>query len=503
LQNGRKTMRARQGIGMTGSDDSAALFDRAASCRKQGRPHAALRIIDLLLQRHPGMAELWGERGAILMDLGDHAGGLESFRHAIAANPQNATYHNLAGVCLQAMGRPDEALASYDRAIALDPMLAEAHHNRGTIAGEKGQLEEAVANYDRAILARPDFVQALSNKGHALLHLGHPELAIDPLDKAIALEPGLALPRLTKALCHLTLGQYDKGWPLYEARTASPGAVTLPELARPVWRGAESLAGKTLLIHAEQGLGDAIQFCRYAPLLAQRGAQVILSVPAALVRLLDGLHPAVSVIPDTDPFPPSDFHTLLLSLPLALATDAHDIPAGAPYLRAQPERIARWARAIGRDGYRIGIAWQGDPASASDPGRSIPLHHFAGLSNIPGVRLISLQKGPGVEQLHSFAAKIETLGQDFDSGPDAFADTAAAMQNLDLVITCDTAIAHLAGALGRPVWVALKHAPDWRWQLRRPDSPWYPTMRLFRQARRGEWRSVFGEIEAVLVQDLN
>jgi hypothetical protein len=263
-------------------------------------------------------------------------------------------------------------------------------------------------------------------------------------------------------------------------------------LGKPRWRG-EKLEGRTLLIHAEQGLGDTIQFCRYP---FPTDGKVVFEAQPRIARLM-GTRPDATIVRVGDPLPPFDLTCPLMALPAIHATTEATIPANVPYLSAEPDAVARWRERVGDQGFRVGIAWQGNPARREDAGRSIRLEHFLPLTSLPGVRLISLQKDVGAEQLAQGMA-VESLGADFDSGPDGFIDTAAAMMNLDLVISSDTAIPHLAGALGRPVWVALRAVPDWRFMLERTDSPWYPTMRLFRQRHRDEWRPVFAAIKDAL-----
>jgi hypothetical protein len=291
------------------------------------------------------------------------------------------------------------------------------------------------------------------------------------------------------------------GWRDYEARWTAKGVpIGRPSLNVPEWRG-EDIAGRHLLVFAEQGLGDAIQFTRYLPLLVERNARVTFMAKAELHRLLRSLGPGIELV---SPGGGRDFDLQcpLLSLPLQFSTDQASIPRAVRYLTPEKEVCAKWRRIIGTHGLKIGVVWQGRPDTDMDRGRSIPLAEFVPLARLPHVRLISLQKTDGLDQLASLPpdVKIETLGSDFDSGPDAFIDCAAVMSQLDLIITSDTAAAHLAGALGCPTWLVLKHIPDWRWQLDRVDTPWYPTMRLFRQPSNGDWRSVFVEIEHELGQ---
>jgi hypothetical protein len=265
---------------------------------------------------------------------------------------------------------------------------------------------------------------------------------------------------------------------------------------RPTWTGTEDIAGKTVFVEAEQGFGDTIQFSRYVPLLADRGARVILTARENQMRLLQSLDPRVEIVPAKSPPTEFDYHVALVSLPLAFATTLENIPTRTPYLHGDAGDVQKWRTRIGLDGFKIGVSWQG---AATTAGRAFPLASLAGIANHPGVRLISLQKGAGCEQLDELPANmpVETLGSDYGD----FSDTAAVMEALDLVISCDTAIAHLAGALARPVWVALKHAADWRWLQDREDSPWYPGMRLFRQPQRGDWGSVFAAMQSQLPEN--
>jgi hypothetical protein len=296
------------------------------------------------------------------------------------------------------------------------------------------------------------------------------------------------------------MGRYREGLSDYEWRwEARDSPSRRPDINVPTWQG-EDLTGRHLLVFSEQGLGDVIQFVRYLPLLAERGGKIAFLVPAKLTRLLRPSIRALEIISALNEVHHLDLQVALISLPFRFDTELSSVPNKVPYLKAEPELEARWSARIGAHGFKIGIAWQGNPSGTIDEGRSVPLQDFVPLSRIPGVRLISLQKHVGLDQLADLPkdAEIETLDDDFDSGPDAFIDTAAVMTTLDLIITADTSIAHLAGALGRPTWVALKHVPDWRWLLDREDCPWYPTMRLFRQPRRDDWASVFARIDQEL-----
>jgi hypothetical protein len=318
--------------------------------------------------------------------------------------------------------------------------------------------------------------------------------ARDRLAAAARLAPNDPRVRYNQALLMLLLGRFDQAWPGWEERFRA-GAVRERGLVQPRWNG-DPLNGRTLLIHAEQGLGDTIQFCRFP---FPDDGRVVFEVQPRIARLMASLAAGrtPTIVRVGEPLPPFDLTCPLMSLPAIRGTTEATIPACIPYLLAEPEAVERWRIRLGEHGFRVGIAWQGNSSRREDRGRSIELTHFLQMASVPGVRLISLQKDDGVEQLVS-GMTVETLGADFDSGPDGFIDTAAVMMNLDLVITSDTAIPHLAGALGRPVWVALRTVPDWRFMLERTDSPWYPTMRLFRQTTRDHWGPVFGSIKEAL-----
>jgi hypothetical protein len=294
-------------------------------------------------------------------------------------------------------------------------------------------------------------------------------------------------------------GHFERGWPEYEWRWRGNEAVFAP-LNQPLWDGS-ALEGRTILLHAEQGLGDTIQFIRYARLVRARGGTVVVACPTPLIQLLTGCAGIDQLIPQGSILPPFDVYAPLLSLPGILGTSLGSVPAEVPYLVADAELERHWREKLGPlRAFKIGIAWQGNPGYLGDSFRSIPLTHFATLARVEGVRLFSLQKGPGSEQLSALGDlfPVTDLGSQLDNATGAFVETAAVMKSLDLIITSDTAVAHLAGALGVPVWVALPAVPDWRWMLDRADSPWYPTMRLFRQTAWGQWESVFARLASAV-----
>ena len=514
-----------------------AYTSRGIALGRLQRNDEALTSFDRALALRPAAAELHNNRGNMLRRLRRFADALASFERAIALQPLFAMAYNNRGLVLQDLQRYEEAASSYQRALELQPNYADVHNNIGVLKYELNQPAAALESWRRALelrpridgvhgnlsnalrdLERPEEALAESelgmnedpgsavnhcNRGNALFDLGRFAEAIASYDRAIELDARYALAQFNKGLCLLLNGEFAQGLRLYEARKRLD---SYPKLASstPSWNGKEDIAGKTLLIQADQALGDTIQFCRYAKLAAERGAQVMLAVQPQLRELLAGLGPAIRTVGYDERPEASDLRCSLMSMPLAFGTTLEDIPAGIPYVFADPLRVSRWRQRLGDAGFKVGIVWQGS-RNRIDVGRSVPLETFERLASVPGVRLISLQKETSGERLHvsKVGQKVEVLDEEFDSGPQAFLDSAAVMSHLDLIITCDTALAHLAGALGRPTWIVLKHVPDWRWFLERSDSPWYPNVRLFRQSRRGDWKGVFDSIRAHLTNLAN
>lgn len=413
------------------------------------------------------------------------------YRQVLATDPDNAVVLINWGHTLNGLRQFEPALAAYDRALALDPSQAFLDLIRGDVLQWLLRYQEAVEAYNRFLGQEPDLAEAWNSRGLALQNLGSLEEALQSYRRAEALNPDFAPAHLNRGLCHLLMQDFAQGLPLYEWRKRMPQPMEARAFAQPLWTGAEDIRGRTLFAYIEQGLGDAIQFYRYVAFALARGATVILSVPDPLVALLKSATPAVEVIGWGQVPAQFDFHIPLASIPLAVGMRVQTIPAPDPYLTAEPDRVVRWKASLGSHGTRIGIAWQGKEQIRGLEGKSFPLAALAPIAALADVRLISLQKGDGVEQLGHVPPGMAVEAYDFDTGPDAFLDTAAMMMACDLVISADTAPAHLAGALGVPTWVALKHVPDWRWFLGRDDSPWYPSLRLFRQPATGDWDSVF------------
>jgi tetratricopeptide (TPR) repeat protein len=457
-----------------------------------GRFAEAVACYDSAIALRPDYMEAYRNRGNAQRQLGHLAEAVASYEQAIALRPNVAAYTNRGNV-LRELRRAQEALESYDRAVALEPHYPQIHNNRGGALQELGRFDEAVASYRRALALKPDYAEAYNNLGVALSKLGQLDAAIAAFDQAIALKEGYAEPVWNRGLARLLTGEYATGWLDYEARKRRRQAVGNRPYGEPVWLGDAPISGKTLLVHWEQGFGDTIQFSRYVKLLADAGAKVLFAPQGPLRRLMSTLDPRVQIVDLEEPLPPFDFHCPLMSLPLAFATELATIPSAARYLQADPDRVNAWRGVLGqREKPRIGVAWSGK--SEPDSARSIEFRRFAALFD-DRCQFISLQKDVSDQDRPWLAAaNMVHLGDALDD----FADTAAICSLMDLVITVDTALAHLAGALGKPVWVLLPYVADWRWMLDRSDTPWYPTMRLIRQQQRGEWDATLRQVHLEL-----
>ncbi|HME84271.1 MAG TPA: DUF6165 family protein, partial [Roseiarcus sp.] len=507
-----------------------ALYAAGVVLWRQQRRDEAIRLIDEALRRRPDFADALCMGGYMLNECGKPAPALRFYRRALELDASLVVAHLNSGKVLFSVGRFAEALGSFEAATALAPGDPDAWCSRAGALRELGRLEDSLEAAKRALALRPDFVEAAINLGNALLKLDRMEEALAAYRRASAAMPGSAMALCGQALALRSLGRFSEALAAFDAaealgnREAQAGKgcllLTLGDFERGLegyekrWLNGKSLAdalgrrfetwrGPTrrgVLVLNDHGNGDTIQFFRYLPLMAAAGVDTTFVCPPRLRRLLSSRANVrfVDSPPAEEPF---DAQIAISSLPHAFGTRLETIPAAVPYLAAEPALREMWIQRIGAGGLKVGVVWQGNPDPAADRARSVPLAALAPLAEVPGVRLISLQKGFGEEQLSTLPSsmRVETLGADFDAGTDAFVDTAAAMTCLDLVVTCDTSIAHLAGALALPVWVALKIDAEWRWLTERADSPWYPTMRLFRQARRGVWGDVFEAMALELV----
>jgi tetratricopeptide (TPR) repeat protein len=481
-------------------DDARAHNGLALVLQQQGALDVATTHFERALALDPRNAEVQRNFAHLLLRQGESEAAEALFKRALTTRPDDSEIEAGLAYALVQRGDFEAGRQHYERALALSPASAMALNSLGNVLLQLGEIEAAVVHYRHALALTPADPGTHVNLATALGRLGQLDAAAASFARALALRPDDPLTHWNDALLRLLAGDYKTGWEKYEWRWHA--ARTVPRHAQhPLWRG-EKLAGRTILLHHEQGLGDTIQFCRYVPLVAQAGAQVLLEVPASLAQLMRSLAAPVTVIPRGTALPAFDLQAPLMSLPRAFRTELPRVPAAIPYLRAQPDRVAAWGHRLAPvQGLRVGLCWAGDPRPGwrlgnSDRRRSIALARLAPLGAVPGVALISLQKGEGAAQ--AAAPPPGMTLHDVTSHIDDFADTAALIMNLRLVITVDTSIAHLAGALGQPVWLLNRFDTCWRWLLGRDDSPWYPTLRQFRQASPGDWDDVIARMAQAL-----
>lgn len=523
---------------------------------------SAAAMIGRAIEVRPGMAAYYANLGNVLQESGQVEEAIAAYRRAIALAPALAEVHNNLGNALQLKGEVEAALREYAQATALRPDFPEAHFNRGNALQRQqrwkdasaayrralslrpgyaeahlqlgmalfgdGEVEPAIAEYRRAIALRGDLVEAYGNLGRALLYQGRPEEAIAEFQRALALrhdqpdiehELGSALREVGRldesiaayqrslatrsgfadshyglAWTYLLKGDFERGWAEYESRSGlGDAAAWARHFTQPRWDGSD-LHGRRILLYAEQGFGDTFLAFRYVPMVVARGARILLQCPGPMLELLAGQSGIEQAIEDGQPTPAFEVQCPLMSLPGIFGTTLATIPSAVPYISADPGKVAQWREWLGKsDALQVGLVWSGKPIPRN---RSIPFEMLAPFAGIPGVRWHSLQVGEPAAAARTPNAPMQLL--DWSARLTDFAQTAALIDNLDLVITIDTAVAHLAGAMGKPVWAMLQSAADWRWLLGREDSPWYPTMRLFRQPRPGDWAAVIGQVTTEL-----
>ena len=464
-----------------------------------GRHEIAVLLISKAIKKNPIDAAYHCNLGNALHEQGRLDEAIASYRKALAIKPDYAEAHSNLGNALHEQGRLDDAVASCRKALGIKPDLAGAHSNLGNAFTDLGRLDDAVASYHKALALKPDFPEVHSNLGTALKKLGRFEDAAASYHKALAIEPDFPEAHENLGRLRLMMGSFQDGWEDYAWRWRVKDSPLHPhDYEKPFWGGSD-LEGQTIFIYPEQGLGDVVQFVRYLPLVAARGGRVVFEVPPHLVRLFQGIDGADTLLRGGEPLPPFDFHAPLLDLPRLLNTSLETIPSHDFYLKAAPELEEAWASRLGPwEEFRVGIAWAGNPNHKNDRNRSMEPSLLQPLTEIPGVSVYSLQVGRNGEAVRLFSDNITDLAPFLTD----FAETAAVMSNLDLVVSVDTSVVHVAGALGRPVWTLLPFIPDWRWLLERDDSPWYPTMRLFRQEKRGDWKGVIERVSQALTDQL-
>jgi tetratricopeptide (TPR) repeat protein len=511
----------------------AYLMTLGSALLRLGRQDEALQVLDRAVQLKPDDVELRRNMGNALLKAGRSGEALRCFQRVVELNPRDADAAYKAGVLLKEEGRLDEALVYLDRSADAQPDHAPVFATRGFVRASLGRYQPAIDDYERAIRLDPEHAHACANLGNVLRALGHPEKALVWYDRSLAVKPDIAnttnraltlmeLGRFSEAgkayqvamgidprhpalvwnlaLLQMLLGDFEAGWPGREARWTIPEiAKGYPKIATAMWVGEEPVAGKTVAVFQNEGAGDVIHCARYVPMLAARGARVILVVDRELCPLLSGLSGVSHCLAKTQAtvVPPFDLHIAIDSLPLAFGTRLDSIPLGKDYLPAPGERLVQaWEDRLGpHDRLRVGLVWSGNPTHTNDRNRSMPLRTLSALLDVDA-RFVSLQKNPKPEDAATLHERDEIV--DPTALLTDFAETAALLSCLDLVITVDTSVAHLAAALGRPTWIMLPYVPDWRWLLDREDSPWYPTVRLFRQNETREYESVIERVRSEL-----
>lgn len=481
-------------------DYDEAQINRGITLNELKRYDEALTCFDLVLARRSDHADALLNRAYTLHNLEHFEEAIEAFNHLLTLHPERPEALLGRGLTLTKLKRFGQAFANYEAASVQKANFVDVVIARATTLCEMDRADDAIADLDHLLAVRPDYADAHKARGVALMQVERLTEAMASFQRAIESRVDESDAAWNLGYLLLLHGDFDRGWRHYEARRIRKGTIWT-KLQGPEWRG-EPLRGKRLLLYAEQGYGDTLQFARFVRTASRMGAEVFYGVYGPLAELFLSMDEQLTVVRNGERLPSYDYHAPIMSVPFILGLREKQIPNDVPYLRAEPARIESWKTKLPQSSFRVGIAWQG---SRADPERSMPLSAFAPLSRIPGVTLISLQKADGLDQLAELpeGMTVETLGADFDASPDAFLDSAAVMMNLDLIVSIDTGLAHLAGALGRPVWVVLKKIPDWRWMLDRSDSPWYPTARLFRQKQKGEWAPVMEEVAAALRSAMN
>lgn len=532
--NHKKAIQFYKATLMLKPNDDLVLSNYASSLSVVGQIQESLVVFNKALEINPHSSEHWYNLANTMYDLGRYEDAVFYYKQSIKLSPKHQYANNNYGLTLSALNRfseslayydialsineafpeglinkgdalkklkrYDEAIVCFDRALSLKPRYAEANYNKGNVFHELKRYDEAIFCFDQALSIKPDYAQAWSNKGVVLHELGNFDGAISHFDKALNIKPDYHDASWNKSLSLLIKGDFENGLPLYESRWDSEKvceAAGKRFFDKPTWLGKESLQEKIILLHGEQGFGDFIQFCRYVKLVAELGAKVILEAPAPLVRLMENLHGVSQLVIKGEELPFFDYQCPLLSLPLAFNTSISSIPAMIPYLSVNPNKVEEWKLRLGKKAkQRIGLAWSSMSNFKNDSTRSLMLKDF--IRALPSERFeyICVQKElkDCDRVLFDDYGKIRFFGDQLED----FADTAALIENLDLVLSTCTSVSHLSGALGKKTWILLSHSPDWRWLLGRQDSPWYPSMRLYRQASSGNWNDVMKKVKSDL-----
>jgi Flp pilus assembly protein TadD len=478
------------------ADHPQALHSLAVIAYQAGRYDEALDLVSKAIASDPEVPQFHDTNGVILEAIGDFELAIEAYRHVLRLSPDCAEAYNNMAIALQAQGKYPAAVESCTKAVLLRPDYAQAYNTMGFSLESQHKFAEAIESYEKAVSIKPDYAEPYNHLGVLANAQGRYEQAVEYYRRAIEIEPDYAEAHWNLSLALLLSGRLAEGWRQYQWRYSTDLAIlTYPHrLQTPRWDGA-AFTGKRLLVHYEQGFGDTLQFVRYLPMVKQQGGTVILEVRKPLVELLrhlPGVDELIEASLDAAPPVEADLHVSLMDLPRIFGTTLESIPANVPYISTDKAKVELWRNVICAPDLKVGIVWSGSTDYERNDVRCCKLEDFTPLRQVEGIRLYSFQKGPLAAQIEELGGRLPVTnlaGQLHD-----FAETAAAIENLDLVISVDTSVLHLAGAMGKPVWALICCAPAWQWLLDRPDSPWYPTMRLFRQKMPGRWDDVFQRV---------
>jgi tetratricopeptide (TPR) repeat protein/GT2 family glycosyltransferase len=475
-------------------DNPVALHSLGIIAHQREENDLAVELISKAITNNPQIPHFHNTLGLVFEAQGEFAKAISAYQEAVFIKPDYAeAYHNMA-IALQSLGRYAASVEKCKHALSLKPYYAEAYNTMGFSLEKQEQYAEAIENYRQAVRFKPDFAEAYNHLGVVLNLLEHPDEALDNYKKALQYDPDYIEVHWNLSLAFLRTGRLIEGWKEYEWRlNPELGMTTYPHhFETPRWDGS-FFTSQRLLVHYEQGLGDTLHFMRYLSIVKARGGTVILEVRKPLYGLLQnfpGVDELIEASFDNRPAVNFDYHISLMDLPKIFATTLETIPADVPYIHACTIKVEHWKNKLASPDFKVGIVWAGSSEHDKDRYRSCALKFFEPLTKIDGLRLYSLQKGKAAAQIDELGGTITDIANEFQD----FADTAAAIENLDLVISVDTSVLHLAGAMGKPVWAVLPFSPDWRWMLNRQDSPWYPTMKLFRQKKWGQWEPVFQRV---------
>lgn len=476
------------------STNADSLYKSGLSAYQKNDFNTALQLVLEAIKIDSSVPEYYNTFGVILSQAGREQAAIKAYRKAIELNNNYEMAHNNLGNSLQKQNKYDESIQYYARAIKLKPDYAEAYNNIAAALYKLGNFKEAIENCKKAIRLKQDYAEAYNTLAAALQSEQRFEEAIESYSKTVKYAPEYAEAYYSRGMLYLAQGNFAKGWHDYQWRLKTQKTKLTLRYDKPWWQG-ENFQGKTLLVQAEQGFGDSMQFVRYLPMVKERGGTVIFAEKPELVGLLknlEGIDDLVDIKKVAQGNVDYDLYVTLLSLPMFFATNMDNIPAAIPYLFAENSKLAYWQDKIKTDAFKVGITWAGNPTHGNDRNRSCTLKSFTRLADIKNVKLFSLQKGTAVEQINDWSADVEliNIGQEFED----FTDTAAAIENMDMIISVDTSVIHLAGAMGKNAILLLPHEPDWRWMLNRENTPWYPTITLLRQKQYGNWDGVFQRV---------